>query len=474
MKWIRNNIGIFLVFVVIVNAIFMFSYLKTSKRNELVVVELVGEKEVKLNYNDDYEEQLFEVEVNGKIIPIKDVKYTIDDNINNKLIGNYEVNYKVVYNDKSFYLTRKINVVDTEAPNIEYEGETVKISRCKDKIDSLVYKAIDNYDGDITDKVLTEITESEVILTVKDTSGNESKKTLGIEYVDEGATKISLNGTNKVYVKKGDTFSDPGAYVVDACGKKNSDNINVSGSVDTSKVGTYIITYSFKDISVKREVIVFENSQEIINEHSNGKVIYLTFDDGPGSQTERLLDILDKYNVKATFFVTNQFKNYTHLIGEEARRGHVVAVHTLTHKWTIYRSIESYMSDFNAMNEIIKNYTGSYANIFRFPGGSSNKVSISQSRGIMSALAAKMQQDGYQYFDWNVDSRDAENKSSAQIKQNVINGVSRHDYSVVLMHDIKKNTVDVIEDIIIYGLTNGYTFETLNINSPTVHHGINN
>ena len=92
----------------------------------------------------------------------------------------------------------------------------------------------------------------------------------------------------------------------------------------------------------------------------------------------------------------------------------------------------------------------------------------------MSALAAKMQQDGYQYFDWNVDSRDAENKSSAQIKQNVISGVSRHDYSVVLMHDIKKNTVDVIEDIIIYGLTNGYTFETLNINSPTVHHGINN
>lgn len=474
MKWIRNNIGIFLIFVVIINGIFMFSYLKTSKKNELVIVDLLGDKEIKLNYNDNYEEQLFEVKVNGKNIPIKDIKYTIDDNINNKLIGNYEVNYKIVYNDKSYYLTRKVNVVDTEAPLIEYDGDLVKISRCKDKIDNLVYKAIDNYDGDITDKVLTEINENEVILTVKDSSGNESKKILGIEYVDEGATKIALNGTNKVYIKKGETFSDPGAYIVDACGKKSTDNLTISGSVNTDTAGTYTITYSYKDISVKREVIVFESANEIINEHSNGKVIYLTFDDGPGSHTERLLDILDKYNVKATFFVTNQFKDYTHLIGEEARRGHVVAVHTLTHKWTIYRSIESYMSDFNAMNEIIKNYTGEYANIFRFPGGSSNKVSISQSRGIMSALAAKMQQDGYQYFDWNVDSRDAENKSSAQIKQNVISGVSRHDYSVVLMHDIKKNTVDVIEDIIIYGLTNGYTFETLNINSPTVHHGINN
>ena len=48
----------------------------------------------------------------------------------------------------------------------------------------------------------------------------------------------------------------------------------------------------------KLRLIVFESANEIINEHSNGKVIYLTFDDGPGSHTERLLDILDKYNVK--------------------------------------------------------------------------------------------------------------------------------------------------------------------------------
>ena len=61
---------------------------------------------------------------------------------------------------------------------------------------------------------------------------------------------------------------------------------------------------------------------------------------------------------KQQFFVTNQFPKYIHLLSREAEEGHTVAVHTLTHKWSIYQSVETYMKDFNDMNDIVQKYTG--------------------------------------------------------------------------------------------------------------------
>ncbi len=126
------------------------------------------------------------------------------------------------------------------------------------------------------------------------------------------------------------------------------------------------------------------------------------------------------------------------------------------------------------MNDIIYKYTGERASLFRFPGGGSNTVSRKYAKGVVKAIASKMTENGYVYFDWNVDSNDAGGANSDAIYKNVIEGIERHKASVVLMHDIKRNTIDVIEDIIKYGLENGYTFKTLTISSPTVHHHINN
>ena len=186
------------------------------------------------------------------------------------------------------------------------------------------------------------------------------------------------------------------------------------------------------------------------------------------------MDILAKYDAKATFFVTNQFKAYVPLIKREHDEGHSIAVHTLTHKWSVYDSVETYIKDFNDMNNIVEQYTGSKTNLFRFPGGSSNTISRGHSKGVVSAIANEMTKRGYVYFDWNVDSNDAAGANSSQIYSNVTSGISKRHESVVLMHDIKRSTIDVIEDIIVYGLNNGYTFDTLNVSSPTVHHHINN
>ena len=126
------------------------------------------------------------------------------------------------------------------------------------------------------------------------------------------------------------------------------------------------------------------------------------------------------------------------------------------------------------MKKIIKDLTGVETTLIRFPGGSSNTVS-SFNRGIMTRLSKLVVEKGYQYFDWNVDSEDAGGAyTSYQVYKNVINGVKNRKTSIVLQHDIKGFSVDAVEDIILWGLHNGYTFLPLQANSPGSHHGINN
>lgn len=206
-----------------------------------------------------------------------------------------------------------------------------------------------------------------------------------------------------------------------------------------------------------------------------GKLIYLTFDDGPGPYTEELLNVLKKYGVKATFFVTEGFPEYEKLIAREAKEGHSVGVHSYTHKYSeIYSGKNAYLKDFDEMNDVIRKQTGSKTNLFRFPGGSSNTVS-NFNPGIMSELTKLMKSRGYFYFDWNVLSGDAgDTESTRQIYLNVINGCAGQKVSVVLMHDIKSYSVAAVEDIIRWGLDNGYTFMALNEYSYGAHHGVNN
>lgn len=199
----------------------------------------------------------------------------------------------------------------------------------------------------------------------------------------------------------------------------------------------------------------------------NGKIIYLTFDDGPGRYTEELLDVLKKYNVKATFFVVNT--DYTHIIKRIHEEGHAVAVHSYTHDYNkIYASESAFFSDVEKMQEIIVQNTGNRTNLLRFPGGSSN----AQGRdGIMSRLVKEVGRKGYYYFDWNVDSKDAGGATTAkEVFENVKDGVSKRKQSVVLQHDIKKFSVDAVEMILQWGLENGYTFLPLDSSAPGCHH----
>ncbi len=247
----------------------------------------------------------------------------------------------------------------------------------------------------------------------------------------------------------------------------------VCGHIDTDREDGKALGHSFSDWveskdSKTRKCKRCNYSESVKIEKKSDKVVYLTFDDGPGPYTEKLLNYLRSYGVKATFFVTNQNPNYIKLLKTMADDGHAIGVHTLTHQWNIYSSESAYLKDFNAMHDIIKEQTGIDTKIFRFPGGTSNTVSRSYCRGIMTKLSKTMTNAGYYYFDWNVDCYDTSGYSSSEIARTTINQIKGKSVSIVLMHDIKKATVEAIPTIIEYGLANGYSFEVLDENSPAI------
>ena len=208
---------------------------------------------------------------------------------------------------------------------------------------------------------------------------------------------------------------------------------------------------------------------------SNG-TIYLTFDDGPGAHTARLLDILKKYDVKVTFFVTGSGDDA--LIAREYNEGHAIGLHTFSHNYSyVYSSMDNFFADLYKIQNRVKNITGYTSYLMRFPGGSSNTVSARHDGGarIMSKLAKEVTARGFAYFDWNVSSGDAGGATdSTTVYYNVVNRIKVGGDSVVLQHDVKGCSVDAVERIIQWGLANGYTFKKLDMASPTAHHGVNN
>jgi len=176
--------------------------------------------------------------------------------------------------------------------------------------------------------------------------------------------------------------------------------------------------------------------------------VYLTFDDGPSANTDRILDILGEYDVKATFFVVGKEKyaaQYKRIVDE----GHTLAMHSYSHVYNeIYSSPEAYKQDLNKLRTYLYELTGVECDIVRFPGGSSNTIS----KVDMHSLIEYLDSEDMVYFDWNVSSGDASgtNKSAEQIASNVLNNIDKYNNAVVLMHDAaeKTSTVEALPIII--------------------------
>lgn len=192
------------------------------------------------------------------------------------------------------------------------------------------------------------------------------------------------------------------------------------------------------------------------------KTVYLTFDDGPSQNTLQVLDILDEYEIKATFFVVYKNDEFSNSVYREiVNRGHQIAVHSTSHDYKkIYSSVQAFLDDFNIIYNHIYDVTGYETHLFRFPGGSIN----SYNDGIYMELIAEMTRRGFTYHDWNVSGQDASQKATEEsIYTAVTTEARRKDKSIVLLHDSsgKGETVKALPRIIEDLKNDGYVFERI-------------
>lgn len=455
--------------VFLVAGIMLVSYFTTTE----LKITMNGQAEITLEYGDSYQEPGASAAFGDRQVDV-----TVSGQVLQDKVGTYTVTYTAEYMRKTAQLQRVVRIVDTKAPTIVlvYNENTITLPGHAYEEEGFV--AEDNYDGDITSRVERIVQEDKIIYKVSDSSGNTAEVHRPIKYGDVTAPELTLLGDKEITIQAGETYEEPGFTAIDDVEGDVSAKVEVTGTVDRYKPGTYTITYTVTDnygntSTVTRTVTVKEAPRPPVVE-PNGNVIYLTFDDGPSSFTPRLLEILEKYNVKATFFVVGTAA--TEYYDDIVNAGHAIAIHTNTHDYSkLYASDEAFFEDLYAVREKIYQKTGVYTTLMRFPGGSSNRVSKSYCKGIMSRLTKAVEAQGFQYFDWNVDSNDAGGaETSEEVFQNVIKGVKGRKYSIVLQHDIHKFSVEAVDDIIEWGLANGYTFEALTPSSPTAHHKVNN
>lgn len=425
---------------------------------------------------DNYEEKGAICKEGNKIKGFHKCDYQTSGEVNSMVVGIYNIDYK--YKNKK--ITRKLSVVDKDSPIINLDEGSLKVcpNQQNDSI-NLVFNAQDNYDGDITGQVVTIVNDGVATIRVKDSSQNETIITKNLIYEDLINPTIELKGSNPYYLIINENYQEPGYAVSDNCDQNITNKLSVTNNINPKKEGTYQVTYSVSDetgnkATATRTVKVITKKNQVSITPSN-KTIYLTFDDGPGRYTEELLSILKRYNVKATFFVTNQFPKYKDCIKKAYDDGHGIALHTYTHQWNIYGSRNAYFNDLNKISNLVKSQINQEVYLLRFPGGSGNTVSRNYKSGIMSTLTAEVQLLGYKYFDWNIDSRDTSTSSAKVVASNVIGSLAKNNtVNIVLLHDIKRHSVDAIAEIIEYGLANGFAFDKLTMTSPTVHSKVRN
>ena len=195
-------------------------------------------------------------------------------------------------------------------------------------------------------------------------------------------------------------------------------------------------------------------ASEPVEEESSGQEeihkVYLTFDDGPSIYTNDILDILDSYNVKATFFVVGKEEtNAEEALQRIVDEGHTLGMHSYSHKYKeLYESMDSFTQDFARIRDYIYQATGVESVCYRFPGGSSNTVSEIDMHDFIDYLDSQ----GVEYYDWNVSSGDGGSMklSTDTLLENCTKDIDTRDTSIILLHDSaeKPTTVEALPDII--------------------------
>lgn len=224
---------------------------------------------------------------------------------------------------------------------------------------------------------------------------------------------------------------------------KKEDKINVRSGVEVYKVNS--------------KPGMFEPWR--LEKNSSKKIAYLTIDDGPSYNTNRILSILKENNINATFFIIGQnAERYPGLVKEEVAEGNSIANHTYSHSIRYREGTQNFIDDVNRCDKVLRNIVGDkYIQKFmRFPGG----AFPNETRLIPYMQAVK--QNGYRFLNWNAMTGDADRNLEPveYLIEHVKHDIRGESTVVVLMHDApaKTTTVQALPTIIQYLKDQGYTF----------------
>ena len=246
------------------------------------------------------------------------------------------------------------------------------------------------------------------------------------------------------------------AAVVHLNGKVNrlSESVHSSQKNAMKETDTESVVNS-KATDTQLEVNRYENVETGIdsadNKAENGDThkVYLTFDSIPGENTDKILDVLKQYHVKATFFVTGDKSDGAKAVYKRiVKEGHTLGMHSFCNQYsTIYASTEAFEKDYNKLSAYLKKVTGEDSLYYRFPGGSSNQISNVN----MAEFVHVLNEKNISYFDWNVSAGDTSGDYTVDdIVNNVTDGIENYKTSVVLLHDgeDKATTVEALGPMI--------------------------
>jgi peptidoglycan/xylan/chitin deacetylase (PgdA/CDA1 family) len=179
--------------------------------------------------------------------------------------------------------------------------------------------------------------------------------------------------------------------------------------------------------------------------------VALTFDDGPHPEsTPKLLEVLRKYNAKATFFVVGSMaRKHPDLVAAEVAEGHAVGNHTYNHRNMTSISPEEAAIELRACGDVLRDITGSPTRLFRPPGGRYSRETVALARA-----------EGYTTVFWTVNTADYTEPSETRVAQRVLWGASNG--AVFLLHDGYQETIDALPRILQNLQSRGYRFVTVN------------
>ena len=182
---------------------------------------------------------------------------------------------------------------------------------------------------------------------VSDSSGNETTVTRTIVYDDPIPPVLALKGDSEITIQAGSDYTDPGYTAEDNVDGDLTDKVSVDGSVNTYSADTYTLTYKVQDNygneATATRTVTVEPVRQADTGNPSGKIVYLTFDDGPGEYTSKLFGHFCPNTMsKPTFFTVGS--GHPDLLKAEADAGHSIGIHSATHDYSkIYASEDAFL-----------------------------------------------------------------------------------------------------------------------------------